>query len=91
MWKSSRYTAGVNDEIFNEKENNNITKIYDIDNLNKNMALNIRSTLINNKKNKNNNPNNTKRTTFSPTTLLIIEKIISTIILIQKLIMFKGN
>ena len=55
------------------------------------MALNIRSALINNKKNKNNNPNNTKRTTFSPITLLIIEKIISTIILIQKLIMFKGN
>jgi hypothetical protein len=52
-------------EILNERENN-IAKIDDINNSNKNMALNIRSTLINNKKNKNNNPINIKRTALSP-------------------------
>ena len=56
-------------EILNERENN-IAKIDDINNSNKNMALNIRSTLINNKKNKNNNPINIKRTALSPITIL---------------------
>ena len=57
-------------ELFNEKKNSNIAKIDDINNSNKNMALNTRSTSINNKKNKNNNPISIKRTTLSPITLL---------------------